>query len=229
MNQNPKTLLKKNPNTLLKDIIIMLSFICIGTLGRLLLVGYGIQPFPNFEIIMVLTFIAALFIRPHFAFFVPLISMVLSDIFLGNPLFVGNAMNRIVLFTYSGFLIIVLLSIIGRKQWITGLESIRLKNMGCAIGLAIGFVLLYDLWTNIGWWYLMYPHSLESLILVLSAGIPFMIYHLLSGVLTFLFIALPVVSHSSLSVSLPIQKQEPILQKIPLIAITGIFILLCFI
>jgi len=229
MNQNPTPPLKKNKNSLLKDVLIMLSFICIGTFGRLLLVGFGMQPFPNFEIIMVLTFISALFIRPHFAFFVPLISMVLSDIFLGNPVFVGNAMNRIVLFTYSGFLIIALLSILGKKQWLTGLQSIRLKNIGCAIGLAVGFVLLYDFWTNIGWWYLMYPHSLESLSLVLTAGIPFMIYHLLSGVITFLFIALPVVSHSSLSVSLPLQKQEPILQKIPLIAITGIFILLCFI
>jgi len=43
---------------LLFDILLLLGFIGIGTVGRTILVGWGLQPFPNFEIIMVLTFLA---------------------------------------------------------------------------------------------------------------------------------------------------------------------------
>jgi hypothetical protein len=44
-----------------------------------------------------------------------------------------------------------------------------------------------------GWWYLMYPHDATSLALVYTAGLPFMLYHLISGVVTFCAIGLPVI------------------------------------
>ena len=44
----------------LHQIILMIGFIIIGALGRYILYGLGAQPFPNFEIIMVITFLAVI-------------------------------------------------------------------------------------------------------------------------------------------------------------------------
>lgn len=43
-------------NKLFLDVLLLIGFILIGTLGRTILVGWNLQPFPNFEIIMVTTF-----------------------------------------------------------------------------------------------------------------------------------------------------------------------------
>ena len=85
----------------INQIVLTIGLILIGALGRFILVGTEMQPFPNFEIIMVMTFLAALVLKPTLAIFVPLLSMMLSDLLIGNPIFVGSQMNRIVLFTYS--------------------------------------------------------------------------------------------------------------------------------
>jgi hypothetical protein len=175
------------------QLILMIGLIVFGTLSRYLLVGAGLQPFPNFEIIMVVTFLAVMLMRSSLALLVPLITMISSDILLGNQIFMGDQMNRIVLFTYSGFAIIALLNLITRDRFWKGLRQVRIKSIGLIAGVGIGFVLLYDLWTNMGWWYLMYPHDASSLILVYSAGIPFMMYHLLSGLVTFCAIGAPVI------------------------------------
>jgi hypothetical protein len=175
------------------QLIMLIGLIVFGTLGRYVLYGMGVQPFPNFEVIMVVTFLAVMLIRSSVALIVPLVSMIGSDILIGNPIFVGDQMNRIVLFTYSGFTIIALIGFFSKDRLWNGLGQIRLRSVGLAAGLGVGFVLLYDIWTNLGWWYLMYPHDASSLALVYSAGIPFMIYHMISGVVTFIAIGLPVI------------------------------------
>lgn len=176
----------------LQQLITIISLILFGIIGRFILFGMGVQPFPNFEIIMVVTFLAVMLIRSPIALMVPLISMIGSDILIGNPIFVGNQMNRIVLFTYSGFAIIALINLFSKEKLWKKLGQLRLKSVGLVAGLGAGFVLLYDIWTNLGWWYLMYPHNVNSLFLVYSAGVPFMIYHLISGIITFCTIGLPI-------------------------------------
>jgi len=204
---------------LLFDILLLLGFIGIGTVGRTILVGWGLQPFPNFEIIMVLTFLAAIFLRPTLAILVPLFSMILSDILIGNPIFVGSQMNKIVLFTYSGFAMIAVINIFNRNRFKNGLGKLKLKNIGIAAGLGIGFVLIYDVWTNVGWWYLIYPHNANTLAAVFSAGAPFMIYHMISAVFTFVAIALPVVSFVSMEYKFELPKKIKTIHKIPVVAI----------
>ena len=208
----------------------MIGLIIFGTLGRYLLVGAGLQPFPNFELIMVVTFLAVMLMRSTLALLVPLITMIGSDILLGNQIFMGDQMNRIVLFTYSGFAIIALLNLLNRDRLWQGLGQIRIKSIGLIAGVGIGFVLLYDLWTNMGWWYLMYPHDASSLLLVYTAGIPFMMYHLLSGIVTFCAIGAPVIFYYA-------KKKENIhiqplklktLQKIPAILVVVGLIALSF-
>lgn len=218
----------KNGEGVLLDILLLIGFIALGTIGRTLLVGWNLQPFPNFEIIMVMTFLAAIFLRSTMAIFVPLFSMIFSDILLGNTIFVGSQMNRIVLFTYSGFAIIAIINIFNRKKFRNGLGTLKLKSIGFAAGLGVGFVLMYDVWTNIGWWYLIYPHTLGSLAAVFTAGIPFMVYHMISGVFTFVAIALPIVFLTSMNHKIEIPVKIKNTHKIPILALTVGLIALSF-
>jgi hypothetical protein len=181
--------------SMLQQSIILIGLIIFGTVGRYVLFGMGTQPFPNFEVIMVATFLAVLLLRSPIALLVPLVSMIGSDLLIGNPIFVGSQMNRIVLFTYSGFAIIALLNFFNRERLWNRFRQFRLSNVGLAAGLGVGFVLLYDVWTNVGWWYIMYPHNASSLAAVFSAGLPFMAYHMISGVVTFVVIAVPVLTY----------------------------------
>jgi len=158
---------------------------------------------------MVITFLAVMFLKPTIVIFVPLLSMLFSDLLIGNPVFIGSQMNRIVLFTYSGFTLIALINVFSRDRFKKGLGEFRLKNVGIAAGLGIGFVLIYDVWTNIGWWYLIYPHNVNSLAAVFTAGIPFMIYHMISGVVTFVLVALPILAYVSKKTSIELAIQVP--------------------
>ncbi|RLF59276.1 MAG: hypothetical protein DRN27_03050, partial [Thermoplasmata archaeon] len=144
-------ILKKNDN-IVNELLFLTMFVLIGIMGRTILVGWNLQPFPNFEIIMVLTFVAAIFIRPAFAFLVPLIAMIGSDLLIGNPIFIGSQMNKIILFTYTGFLMISFISTIMKKQSKSKLNQLNGINIIKIVGMGVGFVLLYDLWTNFGWW-----------------------------------------------------------------------------
>ncbi len=213
---------------LLFDILLLLGFIGIGTAGRTILVGWGLQPFPNFEIIMVLTFLAAIFLRPTLAMLVPLFSMILSDILIGNPIFVGSQMNKIVLFTYSGFAMIAVINIFNRNRFKKGLGELKLKNIGIAAGLGMGFVLIFDVWTNVGWWYLIYPHTPNTLTAVFTAGVPFMIYHMISAVFTFVAIALPVVSFVSMEYKFELPRRIKTIHKIPVVAIALALVVMSF-
>ena len=53
------------------------------------------------------------------------------------------------------------------------------------------FAGIYDVWTNFGVFLLSYELTLENLILVYILGIPFMIYHLLSSIVTFSLLGFP--------------------------------------
>ncbi len=214
----------------LQQWITMIGLILFGTIGRYVLFGMGVQPFPNFEVIMVVTFLAMMLIRSPIALIVPLISMVGSDLLIGNPIFIGNQMNRIVLFTYSGFAIIALINLFNKERLWNGFGQLRLKTFGLAAGLGVGFVLLYDIWTNMGWWYLMYPHDVTSLAAVFTAGLPFMVYHMISGVVTFIAIAVPVmlyVTKKKDTTQLHLFKVPP-LHKIPAVLIVLGLVVLCF-
>jgi len=218
--------LKKSINSI--QIMWAAIFIAIGTFGRYFLVGFGFQPFPNFEIIMVLTFLAFMILKPSVAIFVPLLSMIFSDLLLGNSILVGSQMNKIVLFTYSGFTIIALINMFGKDKFKTGFNHLRLKNVGFAAGVGIIFVLIYDVWTNIGWWYIMYPHNMQSLVMVFSAGIPFMLYHLISGVITFVVVALPILVYVSKKKPFDSSINIKSIHKIPVVIAALALVVLSF-
>jgi len=228
MNFNLFSKQNQDAHPLSYDLTIAGIFILLGTLSRFFLVGWEIQPFPNFELIMVLTFVSLFLIRPSLVFTVPLFSMILSDLLLGNPVLIGSSMNRIVLFTYTGFLIISFLFLKTKNKSHHTLSTINLKSAGLCVGLGMISTLVFDVWTNAGWWYLMFPHTIESFASVFIAGIPFMIYHQLSTVLSFLTIAIPIGYLLTNTYQISIPKKQLNLEKIPFIAVTTILILLSF-
>ncbi len=218
----------KTSRTLRSELVIGLGLIVFGLLGRYFLVGYGVQPFPNFEVIMVVTFLAMLLMRPWVAFLIPLVCMVGSDLLIGNPIFVGEHMNRIVLFTYSGFAILAAVSFLLRHRLQPLYQSMRVRTIGITAGLGVGFVLLYDCWTNLGWWYLLYPHTVGALGMVFSAGVPFMVYHILSGLVTFTFIGVPVLLIVTRKLSLPSLQPLRRLHQVPVVCLVLGLVVLSF-
>lgn len=191
----------------------------IMIIGRYVMVTKGIQLFPNFEIITVLTFLAVMLLDERIAIIVPVTGMIVSDILIGNPVYTGAEINKIVIFTYSGFAILVLINTFAKKKIEPYFTSISKCSVISILGIGVSFVLIYDVWTNIGWWYLFYPHTLQGLATVFALGLPFMVYHLASGITTFLFIGLPVMTtvRSESSVSDKISYKVPALITIVLI------------
>ncbi len=228
MNMNNQTIKTTHHFSYLSDIIILGILVFIGIIGRTLLVGWNVQPFPNFELIMVLTFLGALFLRPTLAFLVPLCSMICSDLLLGNPVFIGSQMNKIVLFTYSGFLLIAFVNILVRNKLQPHLQYLQTKTIGLVVGIGIVSTLCYDIWTNIGWWYLLYPHTPEAFVSVFVAGIPFMMYHLISTAITFIVIGIPLIVLMKNTQILAHPKKHTSLHYLPLAAVTLFFIGLSF-
>ena len=104
----------------------------------------------------------------------------------------------------------------------------KIRNLAIFGGLGIGFVLLYDIWTNFGWWYLMYPHTTQTFATVYLAGIPFMIYHLISGITTFIFIGAPILTLASQKIPQTSIQSIKLIQKLPVILITIAVIGLAF-
>lgn len=169
--------------------------VLFATLGRYLLVSMGMQPFPNFEVVTVAAFIGIMILDVRVALFIPLVGMVCSDLFIGNPIFIGEKMNQIVMFTYSGFALVALAGTFMGNKVKPFISSIKVQSVFCMAGTGALLVFLYDIWTNFGWWYLMYPHTGDALLTVYALGTPFMIYHLISGITTFLCVGLPVISY----------------------------------
>ena len=133
----------------------------------LLMIGIGgrilLDGYPNIETVMVSVFLAAMLLPRH--------------------------LSLIVIFTYSGFLLV---NIFGSKiqKWMSGKfgSNAVLKFSGAGIS----FALIFDLWTNFGVWFLSYEHTVGNLITVYVLGIPFMLYHMMSSVATFTMIGVPV-------------------------------------
>ena len=150
----------------------------LGFFGRIALHDYH-----NIETIMVSIFLASMLLPGGTAAVVSISMIVLSDIYLG---YFGN--SKIILFTYSGFLLVSLITT-KLKSKIEGKYSARTVYKFTASGIV--FTAVFDTWTNFGVFWLGYEHTLDNLAIVYLLGIPFMIYHLLSSIVTFTVIGFP--------------------------------------
>ena len=155
-----------------------ISIFILGFVGRIVLHDY-----PNFETVMVASFLSALVLPRNWTFVVTITMIVSSDIYLG---YFGG--SKIILFTYSGFLLVSILTSKFRNNIKEGIKPGTVYKFG---GAGILVTLMYDIWTNFGVFLLTYNHTLDNLILVYVLGLPFMLYHLISSLVTFTLIGFP--------------------------------------
>ncbi len=150
----------------------------LGFVGRIVLHDYS-----NFETIMVATFLSALVLPRNWTFIVTISMIVASDIYLG---YFGG--SKIILFTYSGFIVVSFLTSKFKNNIHGGFKPNTVYKFGAS---GIILTLTYDIWTNFGVFLLTYNHTLENLVLVYILGLPFMLYHLISSLVTFTLIGFP--------------------------------------
>ena len=150
----------------------------IGFGGRIMLHDY-----PNFETVMVSIFLASMLLPLSMSFVVTISIIFLSDLYLG---YFGT--SKIIIFTYSGFILVSLITSRFKDQ-IKGNYNSNTVYKFSATGII--FAGIYDVWTNFGVFLLSYELTPENLILVYILGIPFMIYHLLSSIVTFSLLGFP--------------------------------------
>ena len=167
--------MEQNPKRLFATAIAVFT---LGFLGRIVLHDY-----PNFETVMVASFLSALVLPRNWTFIVTISMIVASDIYLG---YFGG--SKIILFTYSGFLFISLLTSRFKNNIQGGFKPITVYKFGAS---GVILTLTYDIWTNFGVFLLTYNHTLENLVFVYILGLPFMLYHLISSLVTFTLIGFP--------------------------------------
>ncbi len=167
-----------NMSSHMKKITIAGLLISIGVISRIFLRNF-LPPPPHiylnffgvtqpifiagdvFFIIASISLISGRYLRDYFTFLVPFLIMVITDVFIGN--------NFIFLFTWSGFSMIAGIGYLLKK-----------KSAKFFICMSIPSILLYDLWTNFGWWLGYYGGNLKYLTLCYTLAIPFMIWHIIS-------------------------------------------------
>ena len=154
----------------------------------LFVLGFGgrvaLHEYHNFETVMVSVFLAAMLLPTAMSLLVTLSIMIFSDLYLG---YFGT--SKILFFTYTGFILVS--SITSKfKDKIGGEVSAGTMYKFTSSGII--FALVYDTWTNFGVFWINYSHTIENLFLVYALGLPFMIYHLLSSIMTFSLIGFPI-------------------------------------
>ena len=141
--------------TLTKKEKVLVSFVLIAALTRL------IPHPPNFAPITAMSlFAGAYFTRKHLAYLVPILAMVISDLFLG--------FYTISIFVYLSFALIT---------WF-GQQKNKVTPKLVLLG-SISFFII----SNLGVWLLYYPKTIEGLIACFILAIPFFATSLLGDVI----------------------------------------------
>lgn len=130
---------------------------------------------PNVELITVSSLLAAVYLGGRYGAGVALVSLAISDYFLGN--------TRIFLFTWSAFLVIATASTVLRRYKAQREE--RFLVLPAIAGIySMGGALFFYAWTNFGVWLIsgMYAPTLQGLLMSYYMALPFLKWHLLSNI-----------------------------------------------
>jgi len=187
-----------------QKILLSCILIVIGVLCRIILHDFFNSinnPWAEFGVLDVFFVIAAvsifsaILLGKYYTIAIPIIVLAITDGFyaLVNPLNIALYPTWLFLFTSSGYIFIALLSLYSKKK--SKLNKIFIPKI---LGVGILGVVIYDLWTNFGFWLSYsrvgwYPISLEGLATVYIGGIPFMIWHILSTAIAITLIIIPLV------------------------------------
>lgn len=152
----------------MKKILSVILLVALGVAGRVFFVNYiGI---PNFEIVSSFALLSGFYLGGIFSFLAPLMTIFLSDLFIGN--------NAILLFTWSAFGIIGLIGMVIKK------ESFKKTILKAPI-FGIMASCFFFIYTNFGWWILsgMYSHNLHGLLACYINALPFFKTNLLGNLI----------------------------------------------
>ncbi len=166
-------------NTRIPTLPTAILLFALGFGGRVALHEYH-----NFETVMVSVFLAAMLLPTVVSLIVTLSIMIFSDLYLG---YFGA--SKILFFTYTGFILVSFITS-KFKDKIGGKVSAGTMYRFTSSGII--FALVYDTWTNFGVFWINYSHTIDNLFLVYVLGIPFMLYHILSSIMTFSLVGFPV-------------------------------------
>ena len=166
-----------------RKLLAALAMVAAVAVGRVALrpfipAGNSLVMFDLFALAGIASVLAGVLIGGVYSLLVPLGAMALSDLILGN--------GPILLFTWSGFAVMGLLGLASRRSRApTATYALALTGVGVA------GILVFDLWTNLGWWLLFYPHTLPGLATCYTMALPFMLGHLLTTTAALPLVALP--------------------------------------
>lgn len=130
---------------------------------------------PNIEFVTTATLLSSVYLGPRFALIIPLVSIAISDMIIGN--------TSIYLFTWSAYIMIGLVFMRMRACRFT--QYSRVRQWVIFLGSGCGAGVWFYLWTNFGVWYLddwnMYADGIDGLGASYRAGLPFLRYTLLGN------------------------------------------------
>ncbi len=168
--------------------------------------------FDLFFIVAIISIVSGLLLGGYYTFIVPISTMIISDIVIGN--------NWIILFTWSGFAIIGVIGYILKTK-----NKMNIKHIPSILGVGIGGILLYDIWTNFGTWLggWGYAYTWEGLALCYAKALPFMLWHLLSTTIAMILVLIPIIYLKEHKFTIPdfniTQTEEKITIAAPLLLI----------
>lgn len=139
----------------MKNLFISLALIVIAVSERL-----WFDLGPNVELVMTASVLASIYLGRRWGIGVALLSLMISDLVLGNSL--------ILIFTWSAFALIA-----GGGRWLKG------KNGLFGAGYGLLGALFFFFYTNFGVWLIgnLYPHTFSGLVQSYVMGLPFLRLH----------------------------------------------------
>ena len=165
-----------------------------------------------FFIVALIAFLSGYLLGGYYSFIIPLSVMIISDVLLGNTF--------IFLFTWSGF---ALIGLIG--YYLQTKQNKSIRHLPSILGVSIGSILLYDLFTNFGSWLGWYPPTLEGLAICYTVALPFMLWHLLSTTIALTIVIIPILYLQKQGLTLPKKNLSVFERKAPYVATALLMIL----
>ena len=169
-----------------------------------------------FFVVAIISILSGLILGGYYTFIVPISTMIISDLVIGN--------NWILLFTWSGFMILGLIGYLIKTK-----KSLTIKRIPTIMGAGIGGILLYDIWTNFGTWLggptWGYTYTWEGLALCYTKALPFMFWHLLSTTIAMFLIIIPIIYLKEHKITIPDFQIKPIEKRITISASAIIMII----
>lgn len=191
-----------------QKLILAALLVFIGVISRVLLHDFfngianpwdesGFAVLDVFFVTATIAIISGILLGKYYTIIVPIAVLFVSDIFYAviDPVEAGLALytSWLFLFTVSGYVFMALLGFYVKKK-----SKITYTFIPKLFGVGIIGILIYDLWTNFGFWLTYsrlgwYPTNIEGLITVYLGGIPSIIWHIISAGVALAVIAVPLI------------------------------------